>query len=69
MISKVKLGKRFSDNCSILIAIRISDYEKNILGIFQIASNLGIRVSSINFSRPSLEDVISTKYKLGTPKQ
>lgn len=35
----------------------LSDYEKNIPDIFQTASNLGIEISSINFSKPSLEDV------------
>ena len=33
------------------------DYEKNIPEIFQTAGNLGIGISSINFSKPSLEDV------------
>lgn len=35
----------------------LSDYEKNIPEIFQTAGNLGIGISSINFSKPSLEDV------------
>lgn len=35
----------------------ISDCEKNIPGIFQTAGNLGIGISSINFNKPSLEDV------------
>lgn len=35
----------------------LSDYEKNIPDIFQTASNLGVGISSINFSKPSLEDV------------
>lgn len=35
----------------------LSDYEKNIPEIFQTASNLGVGISSINFSKPSLEDV------------
>lgn len=69
MISKAKFGKRSSDNCSILIAVRISDYEKNIPGIFQIAGDLGVKTSSINFRKPSIEDVISIKYKWSTPKQ
>jgi ABC-2 type transport system ATP-binding protein len=34
-----------------------SDYEKNTPDIFQTAGNLGIGISSINFSKPSLEDV------------
>ncbi|MCO5381406.1 MAG: DUF4162 domain-containing protein [Methanosarcina barkeri] len=37
--------------------VTISDYEKNIPDIFQTAGNLGIGISSINFSKPSLEDV------------
>jgi ABC-2 type transport system ATP-binding protein len=37
--------------------IILSNYEKNIPDIFQIAGNLGIGISSINFSKPSLEDV------------
>jgi ABC-2 type transport system ATP-binding protein len=37
--------------------IILSDYEKNIPDIFQTASNLGVGISSINFSKPSLEDV------------
>ena len=35
----------------------LSDYGKNIPYIFQTAGNLGIGISSINFSKPSLEDV------------
>jgi ABC-2 type transport system ATP-binding protein len=35
----------------------LSDYEKNIPDIFRTASNLGVGISSINFSKPSLEDV------------
>lgn len=35
----------------------LSDYGKNIPSIFQTAGNLGIGISSINFSKPSLEDV------------
>lgn len=35
----------------------ISDYEKNVPDIFQTAGSLGIGISSINFSKPSLEDV------------
>lgn len=37
--------------------VTISDYEKNIPDIFQTAGNLGVGISSINFSKPSLEDV------------
>lgn len=40
-----------------MLDVIISDYEKNIPDIFQTASNLGIGISSINFSKPSLEDV------------
>ncbi len=35
----------------------LADYGKNIPYIFQTAGNLGIGISSINFSKPSLEDV------------
>lgn len=35
----------------------LSDYGKNIPSIFQTAGNPGIGISSINFSKPSLEDV------------
>jgi ABC-2 type transport system ATP-binding protein len=40
-----------------MLDVIISDYEKNIPDIFQTAGNLGIGISSINFSKPSLEDV------------
>ncbi|AKB75878.1 ABC transporter, ATP-binding protein [Methanosarcina lacustris Z-7289] len=40
-----------------MLDVIISDYEKNIPYIFQTAGNLGIGISSINFSKPSLEDV------------
>jgi len=40
-----------------MIDVVISDYEKNIPYIFQTAGSLGIGISSINFSKPSLEDV------------
>ena len=40
-----------------MLDVIISDYEKNIPDIFKTADNLGIRISSINFSKPSLEDV------------
>ncbi len=40
-----------------MLDVIISDYEKNIPSIFQTAGNLGIGISSINFSKPSLEDV------------
>lgn len=40
-----------------VLDVIISDYEKNIPDIFQIAGNLGIGISSIGFSKPSLEDV------------
>ncbi|AKB27468.1 ABC transporter, ATP-binding protein [Methanosarcina siciliae C2J] len=35
----------------------LSDYGTNIPYIFQTAGNLGVGISSINFSKPSLEDV------------
>ncbi len=40
-----------------MLDVVISDYEKNIPYIFQTAGSLGIGISSINFSKPSLEDV------------
>jgi ABC-2 type transport system ATP-binding protein len=40
-----------------MLDVITSDYEKNIPDIFQTAGNLGIGISSINFSKPSLEDV------------
>jgi len=40
-----------------MLDVIISDYEKNIPDIFQTAGVLGIGISSINFNKPSLEDV------------
>ncbi|AKB65441.1 ATP-binding cassette domain-containing protein [Methanosarcina mazei] len=40
-----------------MLDVIISDYEKNIPDIFRTASSLGIGIRSINFSKPSLEDV------------
>lgn len=40
-----------------MLDVIISDYEKNIPDIFQTAGVLGIEISSINFNKPSLEDV------------
>ncbi|AKB79202.1 ABC transporter, ATP-binding protein [Methanosarcina horonobensis HB-1 = JCM 15518] len=40
-----------------MLDVIISDYEKNTPDIFQTAGSLGIGISSINFSKPSLEDV------------
>lgn len=40
-----------------ILEVIISDYKKNVPDIFHIAGNLGIVISSINFSKPSLEDV------------
>jgi len=40
-----------------MLDVIISDYEKNIPDIFQTAGGLGIGISSINFNKPSLEDV------------
>jgi ABC-2 type transport system ATP-binding protein len=40
-----------------MLDVIISDYEKNIPGIFQTAGGLDIGISSINFNKPSLEDV------------
>jgi ABC-2 type transport system ATP-binding protein len=47
---------KIAQNGKMLDAV-ISDYEKNIPDIFKTAGNLGIGISSINFSKPSLEDV------------
>lgn len=55
-LSKKEWVKEIVQNEKTLDVIT-SDYEKNTPDIFQTAGNLGIGISSINFSKPSLEDV------------